>query len=70
MIRFNVGDRVAQPQYGTGTVTAVNDFHTTINFDEHGQRKFLTNRVQLEASATEAPPPVKRSRKKAAATIK
>lgn len=68
MTRFNVGDRVAQPQYGPGTVTAVNDFHTTIDFDQHGRRTFVTSRVQLEPSATEAPPPPpKRTRRKTVA---
>ncbi|MGE0592093.1 MAG: hypothetical protein AB7G23_12425 [Vicinamibacterales bacterium] len=67
MVLYNVGDRVAQPQYGTGTVTAANEYHTTIEFDEHGPRTFVTSKVKLEASATPAPAKaVKKSRKKAA----
>ena len=71
MTRFNVGDRVAQPQYGAGTIAAVNDFHTTIDFDDHGRRTFATNLVQLEPSAIPAPPPApKRARKRAAVVAK
>ncbi len=67
MVLYNVGDRVAQPQYGTGTVTAANEYHTTIEFDEHGPRTFVTSKVKLETSATPAPAKaVKKSRKKAA----
>lgn len=66
MARFAVGDRVSQATYGTGTVTAVNEYHTTINFDEHGVRTFATAMVRLDASHTPAPPkPAKRTRKAA-----
>jgi hypothetical protein len=64
--RYNIGDRVAQPQYGAGTVTAVNEFHTIIEFDEHGVRTFSTNRVQLHRSDSVAPiRPAARTRKTA-----
>lgn len=67
MARFAVGDRVSQATYGTGTVTAVNEYHTTINFDEHGVRTFATAMVRLDQSQTAAPPkPAKRARKTAA----
>ena len=39
---FSIGDRVSQPQYGAGTVAAANEYHTTIDFDEHGPRTFAT----------------------------
>jgi RNA polymerase-interacting CarD/CdnL/TRCF family regulator len=60
---YSTGDRVSQPQYGHGTVTAVNQYHTVIDFDEHGSRTFVTLRVQLEQSATTAP--VKKTRRAA-----
>jgi hypothetical protein len=60
---YSTGDRVSQPQYGHGTVTAVNQYHTVIDFDEHGSRTFVTLRVQLEQSATIAP--VKKTRRAA-----
>ncbi len=52
---FSVGDRVSQPQYGAGTVAAANEYHTTIDFDEHGSRTFATPIVKLERSETVAP---------------
>ena len=64
MARYVIGDRVSQATYGTGTVTAVNEYHTTINFDEHGVRTFATAMVRLDPSQTLAPPkPAKRTRK-------
>ena len=66
MRRYNVGDRVAQLQYGDGTVTSVNEFHTIIDFDAHGVRTFSTSRVQLDRSASIAPArPQPRARKSA-----
>jgi len=62
---FSTGDRVAQAQYGAGTVSASNEYHTTINFDEHGPRTFATPLVKLERSATVAPPRAKATRRKA-----
>jgi len=61
--RFSVGDRVSQSQYGTGTVTGVDERHTIIAFDEHGSRTFITAIVKLEASDTEKPVKAKRARK-------
>jgi len=64
MTRFSLGHRVSQATYGTGTVTAANEYHTTIDFDGHGLRTFVTAMVQLDHSSTEAPPkPAKRTRK-------
>ncbi len=52
---FTKGDRVLHAQYGTGTLTDVNEYHTVIDFDEHGPRKFVTNLVVIEASRVPAP---------------
>ncbi len=52
---YAVGDRVSQPQYGDGTVIATNEFHTVIEFDQHGTRTFSTRLVRLERSSTAAP---------------
>ncbi len=51
----SAGSRVSQVQYGTGTVTSVNQYHTVIEFDEAGTRTFITARVELTPSNTEAP---------------
>jgi hypothetical protein len=63
---YSIGDRVSQQQYGAGTVTAVNEYHTVIDFDEHGSRTFSTALVQLERSSTTAPVRAKGARRKAA----
>jgi len=61
------GDRVAHSQYGDGTVTSVNEYHTRITFDAHGPRTFASGRVVLAPSSTPAPvAPVRKARKKAA----
>lgn len=63
---FSIGDRVSQPQYGAGTVAAANEYHTTIDFDDHGPRTFATPIVKLERSMTAAPVRAKATRRKAA----
>ncbi len=52
---FTKGDRVLHAQYGTGTLTDVNEYHTVIDFDEHGPRKFVTNLVAIESTRVPAP---------------
>ena len=52
---FGPGARVTQPQYGHGTVTKADEYHTWIDFDDHGPRTFSTPRSHLEPSATSAP---------------
>ena len=61
---FVIGDRVLQAQYGTGTVAATNEYHTTIDFDDHGLRTFSTSLVKLERSTTIAPVRAKTVRRK------
>jgi hypothetical protein len=64
---YAIGDRVSQPQYGTGTIRLVDEHHTVIEFDEHGLRRFATAMVKLERSSTVEPEkPPRRTRKKAA----
>ena len=41
MKRFEVGARVVEPTYGLGSVVAVEDAYTRVQFDEHGIKKFL-----------------------------
>jgi len=67
---FGPGDRVVQPQYGHGTVSKSDEYHTWIEFDEHGPRMFATARCQLEPSSTIAPPKPVRARRKAKAVAK
>jgi hypothetical protein len=67
---YAIGDRVSQPQYGAGTITAVDDHHTVIDFDEHGPRTFSTPLVKLERSSTTAPVRAKATRRKAVRAAK
>ena len=74
MKRFEVGSRVMEPTYGLGSVIAVEDAYTRVQFDEHGVKKFLTSMSKLEPSDEPAPagarglkPRKKRVTKKAAA---
>jgi hypothetical protein len=69
----NTGDRVTHAQYGHGTVQSVNEYHTVIEFDEHGPRTFVSPRVVLADSMVPAPEKPARAkkpaRKKAAASV-
>jgi RNA polymerase-interacting CarD/CdnL/TRCF family regulator len=73
MKRFEVGARVVEPTYGLGSVVAVEDAYTRVQFDDHGVKKFLTSMSKLEpsdepvpAGARNAKPRKKRVTKKAA----
>ena len=50
MKRFDIGARVVEPTYGLGSVIAVEDAYTRVQFDEHGAKKFLTSMSRLEPS--------------------
>jgi hypothetical protein len=50
-----VGDRVQHEQYGVGTVTLLDVYHTVIDFDAHSLRRFVTNRVVLERTDDPGP---------------
>ena len=61
---YSPGARVSQAQYGDGTVTSADEYHTRIEFDEHGPRTFSTVRVSLTPSPSLAPVKVTKSRKR------
>jgi hypothetical protein len=63
---YTKGSRVTQSVYGTGTVTSSDERYTVVEFDDHGERKFLTEVVTLNKSEQPAPTrPAKEKRKKA-----
>ena len=64
MHSYLAGDRVTHSQYGDGTVTTVDTYHTRIKFDAHGPRTFVTGQVVLTRSDTAAP--AKPTRRKSA----
>ena len=49
------GDRVAHFEYGPGTITDLDVYHTVIDFDAHGSRRFVTSRVTLERTSDPGP---------------
>lgn len=63
---YSAGDRVAHTQYGDGTISSVNQYHTVIEFDAHGARTFASPRVVLTHSTTPAPEKPVPARKTAA----
>jgi hypothetical protein len=66
MSLYSTGDRVTHTQYGDGTITSVNEYHTRISFDAHGAHTFVSSRVVLAPSETPAPVVVTRRRRAAA----
>ena len=62
---FAAKDRVNNPTFGPGTITQVDEQYTTIVFDEHGTKRFLTPMVRLERTDVPAPErPVRASKSK------
>ena len=55
MKRFDVGARVHESTYGLGSVIAVEDAFTRIQFDDNTVRKFLTSLAKIEPSSEPAP---------------
>ena len=68
MKRFEVGARVHEPTYGLGSVIAVEDAFTRIQFDDNTVRKFLTSLAKLEHSSEPAPTTRPRARKRKTAS--
>lgn len=66
MKRFDVGSRVHEATYGLGSVIAVEDAFTRIQFDDNTVRKFLTSLAKIEPSDEPAPASRARKRKTAA----
>jgi hypothetical protein len=48
-------DRIDHPVFGPGTLIEIDERRTTIDFDESGIKKFVTDIVELEPSDTPAP---------------
>ena len=69
MQNLSAGQYIKHFQYGCGVITESNADRTTIDFDIHGIKKFVTSLVVIEP-AEGVPPkrPRTKRRKKAAAT--
>ena len=61
------GQSIRHEQYGIGTVTESNLERTTIDFDDHGVKKFVTSiwSAELVGEAPAQPPTRRRGRRKA-----
>jgi hypothetical protein len=55
-----VGDRIQHEQYGVGSVTMLDVYHTVIDFDGHGLRRFVTDKVVVERTEDPGPTPAER----------
>lgn len=60
------GQTVRHEQYGIGTVTESNTERTTIDFDNHGMKKFVTSiwSAELIGEPPAEPPKRRRGRRK------
>ena len=63
MSLYAKGDRVAQSNYGAGTVIDSNARHTVIDFDQHGRRTFVTSLMALQETTEPAPSRKRRARR-------
>lgn len=59
---YEEGQQVKHQQYGLGTIVASNEDRTSIDFVEHGTKKFVTSMVVLEITDEQ---PAKKPAKKA-----
>lgn len=60
---FSENDRVHNEIYGPGTILHVDAQYTTIAFDGHGTKKFVTNLVRLDRTDVPEPEKPVRARK-------
>ena len=67
---FAQGAQVEHTKFGLGSVVSCNDDYIVIKFDEHGEKKFITQMVLPALKKSDRQPPVEKrraARKKAAA---
>lgn len=65
------GQYIKHEQYGFGVVTESDPERTTIDFDQHGKKKFVTSLMTAELVGEAPPRPARsRRRKRAAAPVK
>lgn len=70
MKRFEVGARVVEPTYGLGSVVAIEDAYTRVQFDEHGVKKFMTSMSKLEPSNEPVPAGLRTGKPRKKRTVK
>ncbi|HEX6736945.1 MAG TPA: hypothetical protein VF310_01600 [Vicinamibacteria bacterium] len=57
-----IGQRLNHFQYGLGTTTGSDERRTTIDFDEHGSKTFVTEMLQV--TLVDGPPPPRPKRRR------
>ena len=70
MKAFKESQYLKHAQYGFGVVTESDTERTTIDFETHGKKKFVTSMVQVELVDGDPPKAARGSRRKKAATAK
>jgi transcription elongation factor GreA-like protein len=67
---YNQGAQVEHQKFGLGTVMSHSDERIVIKFDDHGEKKFVTNMVMSSLKKSDRQPPAdkKGTRKKKTAT--
>jgi hypothetical protein len=69
MASYNQGAQVEHHTFGLGTVLSHTEERIVIKFDDHGEKKFVTNLVMGSLKKSDRQPPAEKkraSRKKAA----
>lgn len=66
---FSQGAQVEHLKFGLGTVMSSSDDRMVIKFDDHGEKKFVTNMVMTSLKKSDRQPPAEKkgSRKRKAA---
>jgi hypothetical protein len=67
---FAQGAQVEHPKFGLGSVASCTEEQTVIKFDEHGEKKFVSNIVLPNLKKSDRQPPAEKrraARKKVAA---
>jgi hypothetical protein len=66
---FSQGAQVEHMKFGLGTVMSSSDERIVIKFDDHGEKKFVTNMVMGSLKKSDRQPPAEKkgSRRKKAA---
>ena len=67
---FAQGAQVEHPKFGLGSVVSCTEEHIVINFDEHGEKKFMSSIAVPNLKKSDRQPPAEKrraARKKTAA---
>ena len=59
---FAQNAQIEHPKFGPGTVLACDDHYTVINFDDYGEKKFISSIVILNLKRLDRKPPEKKTR--------